>query len=30
MPKDLTPRMLRAFRLHSTTTRRPCTARTAH
>jgi hypothetical protein len=24
MPKDLTPRMLRAFRLHSTTTRRPC------
>ena len=26
MPKDLTPRMLRAFRLHSTTTRRPCKA----
>ena len=24
MPKDLTPRMLRAFRLHSTTTSRPC------
>jgi hypothetical protein len=26
MPNDFTPRMLRAFRLQSTTTRRPCAA----
>ena len=28
MPNDFTPRMLRAFRLQSTTTRRPCAAET--
>jgi len=29
MPNDLTPRMLRALRLHSTTTKRPCAAAAA-